>query len=80
MLNKIYIGNLSWSTSDDAFREAFSGYGEITNSVVMRDANTGHSRGFGFVTYATTESAQDAVSDMNEQELDGRRLKVSISN
>lgn len=46
----------------------------------MRDRDTGRSRGFGFVTYGTTEEANHAIANMNEQELDGRRIKVNLAN
>jgi len=49
-------------------------------SIVMRDRDTGRSRGFGFVTYASDDEAQAAIQGMNEQELDGRRIKVNLAN
>ncbi|KAG2342561.1 hypothetical protein BDR05DRAFT_964184 [Suillus weaverae] len=77
---KIYVGNLSWNTTDDTLRNAFSSYGPVLDSIVMRDRDTGRSRGFGFVTYGTTEEADHAIANMNEQELDGRRIKVNLAN
>ncbi|KAG1851173.1 hypothetical protein F4604DRAFT_1894524 [Suillus subluteus] len=77
---KIYVGNLSWNTTDDTLRNAFSGFGPVLDSIVMRDRDTGRSRGFGFVTYGTTEEANHAIANMNEQELDGRRIKVNLAN
>lgn len=77
---KIYVGNLSWNTTDDTLRNAFSSYGPVLDSIVMRDRDTGRSRGFGFVTYGTTEEANHAIANMNEQELDGRRIKVNLAN
>ncbi|KAF7790475.1 hypothetical protein EIP86_001430 [Pleurotus ostreatoroseus] len=49
-------------------------------SIVMRDRDTGRSRGFGFVTYATSGEAQNAIAGLNEQELDGRRIRVNLAN
>ncbi|THV06791.1 hypothetical protein K435DRAFT_743389 [Dendrothele bispora CBS 962.96] len=79
-MSKIYVGNLSWNTTDDTLRQAFSNYGNVIDSIVMRDRDTGRSRGFGFVTYGSENEAQSAISSMNEQELDGRRIKVNLAN
>ncbi|KAI0356363.1 hypothetical protein OH77DRAFT_1401182, partial [Trametes cingulata] len=72
--------NLSWNTNDDSLRSAFSNYGQILDSIVMRDRDTGRSRGFGFVTFSSATEAQTAISSLNEQELDGRRIKVNLAN
>ncbi|KAG2352433.1 hypothetical protein BDR07DRAFT_1313790, partial [Suillus spraguei] len=72
--------NLSWNTTDDTLRNAFSSFGQVLDSIVMRDRDTGRSRGFGFVTYGTTEEANNAIANMNEQEVDGRRIKVNLAN
>ncbi|CAL1707791.1 unnamed protein product [Somion occarium] len=70
MSAKVYVGNLSWNTTDESLR----------NSIVMRDRDTGRSRGFGFVTYSSGQEAQAAIAGLNEQELDGRRVKVNLAN
>ncbi|OAD70222.1 hypothetical protein PHYBLDRAFT_95547, partial [Phycomyces blakesleeanus NRRL 1555(-)] len=75
----LYVGNLSWNTTDDTLREAFSAYGTVESSIVMRDRDTGRSRGFGFVTYSSDSEAQAAIDALNEQELDGRRIKVNMA-
>jgi len=80
MSAKVYVGNLSWNTNDDTLREAFSAYGQILDSIVMRDRETGRSRGFGFVTFGTSSEAETAIQGLNEQELDGRRIKVNMAN
>ncbi|KAI0266984.1 hypothetical protein BC834DRAFT_871987 [Gloeopeniophorella convolvens] len=80
MSTKIYVGNLSWNTTDDTLRDAFSQFGQVLDSIVMRDRETQRSRGFGFVTYGTSEEANLAINSMNEQELDGRRIRVNIAN
>ncbi|KAI0768721.1 hypothetical protein BD413DRAFT_478572, partial [Trametes elegans] len=72
--------NLSWNTTDDSLRNAFATFGQILDSIVMRDRETGRSRGFGFVTYSSSGEAQAAISSLNEQELDGRRIKVNLAN
>ncbi|QRV82618.1 RNA recognition motif protein [Ceratobasidium sp. AG-Ba] len=80
MSAKIYVGNLSWNTNDETLRQAFSEFGQILDSIVMRDRETGRSRGFGFVTYGTEQEADAAIQNMNDQELDGRRIKVNGAN
>ncbi|KAF8070303.1 hypothetical protein FPV67DRAFT_1579379 [Lyophyllum atratum] len=80
MSAKVYVGNLSWNTTDDTLRQAFSEFGQVLDSIVMRDRDTGRSRGFGFVTFATQQEAEAAINGLNEQELDGRRIKVNLAN
>jgi RNA recognition motif-containing protein len=77
---KIYVGNLSWNTTDDMLVDAFTQFGNILDAVVMRDRDTGRSRGFGFVTYAKSDEAHEAIRQMNDKELDGRKLKVNLAN
>jgi len=80
MASKVYVGNLSWNTTDETLRENFSQFGQILDSIVMRDRETGRSRGFGFVTYGSQQEADNAISNMNEQDMDGRRIKVNLAN
>ena len=77
MSNKIFVGGLSWGTNEDGLRDSFSRFGEITDAKVITDRATGRSRGFGFVTFEETNSVTDAVTSMNEVELDGRVIKVT---
>ncbi|CCU99179.1 unnamed protein product [Malassezia sympodialis ATCC 42132] len=77
---KVYVGNLSWNTTDDGLAEAFSPYGQLTDYIVMKDRETGRSRGFGFVTFMTQQEADAAIMALNEQELDGRRIRVNMAN
>ncbi|KAF8735001.1 hypothetical protein AX14_002959 [Amanita brunnescens Koide BX004] len=79
-MSKVYVGNLSWDTTDETLRQAFSTFGQVLESVVMRDRETGRSRGFGFVTYSSTDEANSAIQNLHEQTLDGRRIKVNIAN
>ncbi|EKJ77338.1 hypothetical protein HYE68_010850 [Fusarium pseudograminearum] len=79
-MSKLYVGNLSWNTTDDTLRQTFSEFGEVTDSIIMRDRETGRARGFGFVTFSTEEQANAAVDALNEQELDGRRIRVNVAN
>lgn len=77
--NKIYVGNLPWSVQTEELKELFSRFGEIVDAIVITDRATRRSKGFGFVTFATPESANDAVSQMHQQEVEGRALVVSIA-
>jgi len=77
MAKKLFVGNLSWNTGDDGLYEAFSQFGEVTEAKVILDRETGRSRGFGFVTYATGEAGDDAISGMDGQDLDGRAIRVN---
>ncbi|RFN48427.1 glycine-rich rna binding protein [Fusarium flagelliforme] len=72
--------NLGWNTSDETLRQAFSEYGQVLDSIVMRDRDTGRSRGFGFVTLSNGTEAESAINGLHEQELDGRRIKVNLAN
>ncbi|KAJ6495555.1 hypothetical protein C8R47DRAFT_360438 [Mycena vitilis] len=80
MSAKVYVGNLSWNTTDDTLRNAFSEFGQVLDSIVMRDRDTGRSRGFGFVTFGSSQEAEGAIQGLNEQDLDGRRIKVNLAN
>lgn len=77
MAKRLYVGNLSFNTSEAGLRDAFSQAGEVTNATVMMDKMTGRSRGFGFVEMATDEGASNAISMWNGKELDGRTLTVN---
>ncbi|MHC5021352.1 MAG: RNA recognition motif domain-containing protein [Planctomycetota bacterium] len=77
MGKKLFVGGLAWATTDQGLRDAFASHGEITEAVVISDRETGRSRGFGFVTYASDGDAAKAVSAMNGQDLDGRSLNVN---
>jgi len=74
---KIYVGNLAFSIDDEALRNLFSSYGEIEEAVVIKDRFSGRSKGFGFVTFKDEESAKKAISEMNDKEIEGRKLKVN---
>jgi len=79
MAHKLFVGGLSFSTSNDRLREVFSEAGQVESAVVVTDRDTGRSRGFGFVEMATAEEADQAVARLNGRELDGRSLKVEKS-
>ena len=74
---KIYVGNLSFDTSESDLRTAFEAHGSVESVAVITDKYTGRSRGFGFVEMNNAEEAKAAMADLNEKELDGRRLNVN---
>ncbi len=77
MMKKIFVGGLSWNTDDGGLRQAFDRFGDIEESKVITDRDTGRSRGFGFVTFTAEESAQNAIKEMDGTDLDGRTIKVN---
>lgn len=77
MSNKLYVGNLSFKTSEDELRSAFGQYGSVTDVYVAMDKMTGRPRGFAFVTMGTPEEAKAASEKMNGVDLGGRQLTVN---
>jgi hypothetical protein len=78
MGTRLYVGNLSFQTTEDSLRAAFGGDGrQVTEVKIMLDRDTGRSRGFAFVEMATEQDAQGAIQAMNGADLDGRPLKVN---
>ncbi len=77
MTNKLYVGNLSWGTTDSSLESAFAQAGAVTSAKVIVDRETNRSKGFGFVEMATAEEAQKAIEMLNGKDLDGRTIKVS---
>jgi RNA recognition motif-containing protein len=79
MAQKLFIGGLAFSTTEQGLQEFFAKAGEVTSAAIVTDRDTGHSRGFGFVEMAKVEDAQRAVADLNGRDLDGRSLKVELA-
>ncbi len=77
MAKKLYVGGLSYSTSEDSLKNAFSQAGIVESAVVIMDKMSGRSKGFGFVEMATDEEAQKAIEMWDGKELDGRAIKVN---
>jgi RNA recognition motif-containing protein len=77
MGKKLYIGNLSYSTTSDTLAEAFASAGTVESAIVISDRATGRSKGFGFVEMSTAEEAKAAIELWNGKELDGRTIKVN---
>src|ERR1700743_668911 len=79
MSNKLFVGNLSFKTTENELHDAFSAFGSVTETNLMMDRMTNRPRGFGFVTMSTPEEAQKAMEGMNGKDLDGRALTVNIA-
>ena len=76
--NKLYVGNFPYSVDEAQIRELFSSYGDIEEVSVISDRNTGQSKGFAFVTFATQNAAERAL-EQNGKDLKGRALRVNIA-
>ncbi|CAN6906658.1 unnamed protein product [Brassica oleracea] len=74
---RCFVGGLAWATDDRALETAFSQYGDVLDSKIINDRETGRSRGFGFVTFKDEKSMKDAIEGMNGQDLDGRSITVN---
>lgn len=79
MNNRVYVGNVSFQSTEDSLRELFSAHGEVVSVRMITDRETGRYRGFSFVEMATEEQANAAISALDGLELDGRPLKVNIA-
>ena len=77
MSNKLYVGNLSYDTTENDLQDAFAAFGTVIETNLMMDRMTGRPRGFGFVTMNSAEEAQKAIDGLNGKELDGRALTVN---
>lgn len=77
MAKKLYVGSLSYNTTDAGLKEFFSQAGSVDSATVIMDKRTGRSKGFGFVEMSSDAEADKAVEMMNGKELDGRRLVVN---
>lgn len=79
MTNKLYVGNLPYTTTAEDLEEAFAAYGEVQSSVIITDRETGRSKGFGFVEMSSSDEAAAAQTAMNQTQLGGRTLKVDLA-
>lgn len=75
-MSKLFIGGLAWHTEEATLRQKFEEFGAVNEAVVVKDRDTGRSRGFGFVRYTNDEDAQKAIDAMNNVEFDGRSIRV----
>ena len=79
MSSKLFVGNLSFNTTENDLQDAFAAFGTVTEANLMMDRTTNRPRGFGFVTMSSAEEAQKAIDGLNGKELDGRALTVNIA-
>lgn len=77
MATKLYVGGLSYNTTQDGLQDAFAQVGNVTSATIIMDKMTGRSKGFGFVEMSTEDEAQAAIEMWNGKELDGRTLTVN---
>jgi len=75
-MSKLFIGGLAWHTDEAALRTRFEEFGAVEEAVVVKDRDTGRSRGFGFVRYTQEQDAENAINAMNNVEFDGRTIRV----
>lgn len=75
----IYVGNLSWTMTDDDLLNLFTQYGSVTSAKILKDKMNGRSKGFGFVEMEDDEAAKTAIANLNETEVQGRKLIVNES-
>jgi cold-inducible RNA-binding protein len=78
-MTKVFVGALAWATTDDSLRSRFEEFGEVVSANVIRDRETGRSKGFGFVEFAESKDAEAACEGLRDQELDGRNIRVEIA-
>jgi cold-inducible RNA-binding protein len=79
MATKLFVGKLSFNTTDETLRAAFEAYGAVSSAQVIMDRDTNRSKGFGFVEMDNDAEAQAAIAGLNDQEIDGRVVAVSVA-
>ncbi len=77
MVKRLYVGNMSYDTTEDTLRALFVGVGEVESVNIITDRRSGRTKGFGFVEMATEEDAQKAISQLNDTTLDDRQINVA---
>ncbi|MGA2667061.1 MAG: RNA-binding protein [Patescibacteria group bacterium] len=77
--NKLYVGNLPYSTTDESLKDLFAGAGEVVEAKVITDKFSGRSKGFGFVTMKDDAAAEAAIAAMDGKEIEGRQIKVNVA-
>ena len=79
MSNKLFVGNLSFNTTENDLNTAFGAHGTVTETNLMMDRETGRPRGFGFITMSSAAEAQTAIEALNGKDMDGRALTVNVA-
>lgn len=78
-MKKIFVGNLSWKTSEEKLKAHFAAFGDVVSAKIVTDQMTGKSKGFGFVEMKDAEGAASAIRELNGKNLDDRPLRVSLA-
>jgi RNA recognition motif-containing protein len=76
-MNKLFVGNLAWATTDESLGNFFASCGTVVSAQVIKDKFSGRSKGFGFVEMSSAEEAEKAKAELNGKDLDGRAINVS---
>jgi len=76
---RLFVGSLSWDTSEDSLKAAFEEFGRVSDAVIVNDRDTGRSRGFGFVTMENRKDATRAIDELDGADLDGRNIVVNVA-
>lgn len=79
MSKRIYIGNLSYTTTEERLSELFSEFGEVVSATIIKDRDTSQSKGFGFVELSDEADSEGAISRLSGKEVDGRRVRVNYA-
>jgi len=74
---QIYVGNMSYGTTEDSLRNLFSGFGDVESVKIITDRETGRAKGFGFITMNNSDEAAKAIEELNDKEFEGRNLRVN---
>jgi RNA recognition motif-containing protein len=77
MGKRLYVGNLTYGTTEDSLRQLFEAHGSVTSAQIIMDRDTGRSKGFGFIEMSNDDEAQAAITALNGQQVDGRALTVN---
>lgn len=80
MSTKLFVGSLPWSVDDNALQQAFEAHGSVVSAKIVKDRDTGRSRGFGFVEMENSTDANNAINALNNSELKGRSIVVNKAN
>ena len=79
MKNKLFVGSLSWDSTEESLKELFAQVGTVEEATIIRDKFNNRSKGFGFVTMSSDEEAAEAIEKLDNAELDGRQVKVAYA-
>ncbi len=76
-MTNIYVGNLSYQSTEEELREMFAAYGEVQSSNIIKDRDSGRSKGFAFIEMPDAQAAKKAIDALNDQEVKGRKLRIN---